>query len=258
MSKDEWTIEQKRQMMKASIRGEMTVQFDEVNPKTLQLEHNDNKTLDLIEQVSRAMNLTSGEEMDNMKEILFPSLICSAVYLGDIAKLESLVAYEADFSAGDYDQRTPLHVASSEGLLEVVEWLLNHGATVHARDRNGETPLMSAVNAGHEDVINMLVKCGAHLAEAPSALCDQILVAASQGRSSFIKGLLAAGADVDMASLANGNTGLHAAVEADQGEVVRLLLESGASTEVENLYGLTPRDIAQKLGRTKLLKVYKL
>ena len=59
------------------------------------------------------MNLTSGDEMSKLKEILFPSLLCSAAFLGDTTNLASLlVNHDADFSAGDYDQRTPLHVAA--------------------------------------------------------------------------------------------------------------------------------------------------
>lgn len=48
-------------------------------------------------------------------------------------------------SSGDYDGRTPLHVASCEGNLEVVEHLLMSGATVYAKDRFGATPLLNAI-----------------------------------------------------------------------------------------------------------------
>ena len=38
-------------MMQLSLCGEMTVQFEEVNPKTLELTTNESRMLDLIEQV---------------------------------------------------------------------------------------------------------------------------------------------------------------------------------------------------------------
>ena len=44
---------------------------------------------------------------------------------GNIRTLESLVSQQRDLQQGDYDIRTPLHLASAEGQLEVVKFLLN-------------------------------------------------------------------------------------------------------------------------------------
>lgn len=51
----------------------------------------------------------------------------------------------SNLSLGDYDGRTPLHIASCEGHLNVVQYLLSQGATVYAKDRYGDTPLRNAV-----------------------------------------------------------------------------------------------------------------
>ena len=95
----------------------MTVQFEVVNPRTLEMQRNESNRLDLIEQVqtlileqifiyfffcvngsfnythikvARAMNLTSGEEIDNLNSVLFPSLLCSGTWLAAKVKLSEM------------------------------------------------------------------------------------------------------------------------------------------------------------------------
>ena len=80
-------------------------------------------------------------------------------------KLQGFVLTQAD-----YDGRTALHVAACEGHLEVVKYLLEHGASVHLRDRFGHSPLDDAVRFGHEEVVEILVNTGAHLSMPSSKM----------------------------------------------------------------------------------------
>ena len=53
--------------MMTNLRGELTVPHE-----------NRIKDLELFETVARILHLSSGEEMDRMEDIFFPSLLCAA------------------------------------------------------------------------------------------------------------------------------------------------------------------------------------
>ena len=253
LSKDNWDHVMKRRAMEFCIRGEMTAMLENVNPATQEIMDNKKHRLELIEEVVKAMNLTTGEEMDNLKSVLFPSLLCSVASIGDIDKLKCLETYEADWNVGDYTGRTALHTAAISGNVLVVRWLLERGASVHVRDVNNETPLVSAVRSGHMPVVRTLSQCGAHLDLTPAQVADMMVGGAGAGKLDTLHCLLVAGADQDIGLTASGNTPLHAATKGDQVEVARLLLDYNADTGLCSKYGLTPLDIAHTLGRHSFL-----
>jgi glutaminase len=75
---------------------------------------------------------------------------------GNLDALERLVARGQRLDIADYDLRTPLHLAASEGRAEVVSYLLNHGHPIAPRDRWANTPLDDAIRHNHEDVVKLL------------------------------------------------------------------------------------------------------
>ena len=60
-----------------------------------------------------------------------------------------------------YGQSTPLHQASSRGLIEVARLLLSHGAKVNVKDKEGKTPFQVAASEGHNEITKLLLKHGA-------------------------------------------------------------------------------------------------
>lgn len=77
--------------------------------------------------------------------------LCDAAANNDVFRLRLLVEQDhCNASVADYDKRTPLHLAASEGAFEAVKFLVEE-ARVHldATDRWGRTPLDDAVANGH-------------------------------------------------------------------------------------------------------------
>jgi glutaminase len=56
----------------------------------------------------------------------------------------------------DYDKRTGLHLAASEGHAEIVKFLLENGADQRLKDRFNNIALSDAIRENHKDVVEIL------------------------------------------------------------------------------------------------------
>ena len=80
----------------------------------------------------------------------------------DGSVLRFLLEHGADVNAQNKPSgRTPLHKASSTGLLEVVRLLLEHGADVEVKKKDGKTALQVAVEKRYHEVVGLLRAHGA-------------------------------------------------------------------------------------------------
>jgi potassium channel len=78
--------------------------------------------------------------MKNGAELCMPnavaaSLLCKCVYDSDIKLLSRLCMAGINLDAADYDMRTALHIAASEGNLAAIKVLVEGGADLSVKDR---------------------------------------------------------------------------------------------------------------------------
>ncbi|KAK1804402.1 hypothetical protein P4O66_020410 [Electrophorus voltai] len=82
-----------------------------------------------------------------------------AAYRGDLHSLRRHFLSGADVNAVDYDGRSALHVAASEGRLEVISFLVeNAGADCTLKDRWGNTALQEALRCNQGPATHRLKK----------------------------------------------------------------------------------------------------
>ena len=90
--------EEKREMMARSLCGEMTVHIKKESTAATEPA----AELQMIAAVAREMNLSSSVEVAELREVLFPCLICSAVYKNNFDIIDACFKEGADLSAGEH------------------------------------------------------------------------------------------------------------------------------------------------------------
>ena len=75
--------------------------------------------------------------------------------------VQLLLEHGADPNICTNDHTTPLHAASSLGLLEAARLLLSHGANIDEKDGEGRTPFQLAASKGHDELTKLLTEHGA-------------------------------------------------------------------------------------------------
>ena len=166
--------------------------------------------------------------------------LVEAVRQGQIDEARRLLESGADVSIRDSGGTTPLSAAVLDNNVEMARLLLEAGANV---DSGGMlTPLESALigggNAASEgEMVRLLLDAGADVHADTVMLLW--LAAGNQGAAPVLRLLLEAGADVD-ARGSFGRTALHETVRYREVESARRLLSVGASVDAPDDRGETP------------------
>ncbi|XXH01602.1 hypothetical protein Hte_007962 [Hypoxylon texense] len=189
-------------------------------------------------------------------EVIAASSACSEDTNWDMTGFEKLLEKGWDINSSLGHVGDALSLAVGADKLPAVRFLLDHGADPNANLR-GETysglELAPIVGASLE-IVSLLLRHGA-LAKGRSAM----LFAARKGRVDMMRVLFEAGVSVDEVpdnddvydnakEQVDWGTPLHGAAGNGQSEAITWLLRKGASTDVKNSIGLTPKEVARQRG----------
>ncbi|KAI1420286.1 ankyrin, partial [Xylaria sp. FL1777] len=163
----------------------------------------------------------------------------------DIARLllsDKRVAIEAS----DSSKQTALTLASSCGYGEIVSLLIEKGANTDARDIYDGPPLLRAVDENALECVRVLVEHGADHSFKDFHGRGILHGCAINARGTIMRYLLKNLTDLDPNAQGDGGeTPLHDAVRRNAEAVVRVLLEYGARTDIEDAHGKTPLRLAR-------------
>jgi ankyrin repeat protein len=192
---------------------------------------------------------------------------------GHVHVVNALAALGADVRVPNKNGLTPVFIAARQGHLEVVKALAASGVDVNARANDGATPFLVAAYTGHLEVMKALAALGAVLEVRMKDGATPMFMAAAMGHDRVVGALVALGADVnvrrterkwtqwyiDRFHLDAGDEGdwtpLMIAARNGHVEVVKLLLEAGASAGVTLSDGRTALSLANAMGHAGVAAV---
>lgn len=153
----------------------------------------------------------------------------------------------------DYDRRSPLHLAASEGHLEMVKYLVRMGAKINRSDRWGNSPIDDAFRHKHYAVMEYLRENGGTFGSTSQA--TNFIAAAYEGDLQEVQTLYQLGSiDLDAQDF-DKRTALHISASRGNADVVRFLCVSGAGVNIPDRWNRHPLDEAQLNGHAECTEI---
>ena len=161
---------------------------------------------------------------------------------------ESLKTYPVDMKSTN-ESYTPLMVASNHCFLDLLNKLLDSGASINAQSDGGMTPLMLAINPNEPtsvQVVQTLIDRGADVNLSTGIGNTVLMEAANQGNLEIVQILLKAGADVNAKTQYNDTALSAGSLSRGNPEVIKALIEAGADIHTRDVDNMTALDLARK------------
>ncbi|XP_064781525.1 ankyrin repeat domain-containing protein 6-like isoform X6 [Oncorhynchus masou masou] len=177
-----------------------------------------------------------------------------ASYKGHIEVLRILLKAGCDLDIQDDGEQTALHRAAVVGNSDVISALIQEGCALDRQDKDGNTALHEVSWHGNSQSVKLLVKAGANVHAKNKAGNTALHLACQNGHAQSSKVLLLGGSRPDSKNHV-GDTCLHVAARYNHVSMLRILLGAFCSVAEKNQAGDTPLHVAAALNHKKTVRL---
>uniref|UniRef100_A0A674E1F6 Ankyrin repeat domain 6b n=1 Tax=Salmo trutta TaxID=8032 RepID=A0A674E1F6_SALTR len=177
-----------------------------------------------------------------------------ASYKGHIEVVRILLKADCDLDIQDDGEQTALHRAAVVGNNDVISALIQEGCALDRQDKDGNTALHEVSWHGFSQSVKLLVKAGANVHSKNKAGNTALHLACQNGHAQSSKVLLLGGARPDSKNHV-GDACLHVAARYNHVPVLRILLGAFCSVAEKNQAGDTPLHVAAALNHKKTVRL---
>ncbi|XP_035899311.1 protein TANC2 isoform X1 [Anopheles stephensi] len=212
-------------------------------------------------KVSRLL-LLAGASPDHVTPFLGSApILCIASHEGILPMVNLLLEFGTSVEQTNSQGCTPLILASARGHCDVVRQLVAAGAFLGQTDTSQRCALVHAAIAGRLQVVKYLVACDwiprpvSNDVTLEQAAQQALTAAAGQGNTDIVEDLLDMGeVQVNRLDVITGETALTTACANGHTDTIATLLNRGASPEVRNRKEMAPLLIAVKEGHWAIVE----
>lgn len=172
---------------------------------------------------------------------------------GNLTEIKRLYKKHVDLFSKDYDGRTALHIAATNGHLNIISYLLTKkNCNVNVQDNFNNTPLKDALENKHSQIAKILKENGGILTNSNIGceLCNLV----ANNKVSKLNEKILQGIDLNIPDY-DGRTALHIACSVGNSKIVKLLIENGAKSNIKDKWGGTALDDAVKYNNNEIVKI---
>ncbi|KAM6298254.1 ankyrin repeat and SOCS box protein 3 [Aegotheles albertisi] len=187
---------------------------------------------------------------------------CSAVGLaareGNVKMLRKLIKQGYSIDVADNRGWMPIHEAAAHNSSECLRLLLSAAPSddyIGSKTFEGNCALHLSACRGALESARVLLEAGADPNEVTTEATTALFLAVQNGHADIVKFLLQHGANVRGPHSFSGWNSLHQASFQGCTEIMKILLEKGASKECKDDFGITPLFVAAQYGKLESLRL---